>query len=177
MAAGRLSEEKENLHLKQHFSGSLARMKLPSAVTSASYNALNQLAVSGGWQGAIAGGVVGGAVGLVAPWLSSEVGALDGRGMTGMLAATGTISGLGAAGGAAATVAGNAISNASNPACKRKSLTSGMGFGMALGGLALLMSGEAFIVGAGEGAVGAQTANIFGGYNRSCWSGWSGYGS
>lgn len=119
--------------------------------------------VSGGWRGAIAGGVVGGAVGLVAPWLSAEVGALVGGGMGGMFAATGAVSGAGMIGGAVVTLASNGMWNAANPNCKRRNLTNGIGFAMVLGGMAPLMSGEAFIVGAGEGVVGAQVTNIFGG--------------
>ena len=120
--------------------------------------------VSGGWQGAIAGAVVGGAVGFVAPWASEEVGAAAGAGIAGMLAQTGTAVGLGAANGAAATMLGNEISNLSSPPCKQKSLTKGIGFGIALGALAPLMSGEAFVIGAGgETAVGAATVNAFSG--------------
>ena len=117
---------------------------------------------AGGWQGAVAGGVVGGAVGFFAPQLSVAAATFAGEGIAGMLAATGTTVGLGAATGGLATVGGNLLNNATNPACM-KDWNDGLGYGMALGAMAPLMSGEAFAVGAGEAAVGTTATNVFSG--------------
>jgi len=117
---------------------------------------------AGGWRGAVAGGVVGGIVGFFAPQLSVEAGAWAGGGIGGMLAATGTTVATGAFTGAVATVGGNELNNLANPSCKKK-LTDGLAFGVALGAMAPLMSGEAFAAGAGEAAVGGTASNVFSG--------------
>jgi len=111
--------------------------------------------VAGGWQGAVAGAAVGGLVGIVAPWASAEAAAVAGEGIAGMFAATGATVAIGGLSGAAATVAGNAIAGK----CDK---TEGIVFGTALGALAPLMSGEAFIIGAGaDAAVGTGAADFF----------------
>lgn len=117
---------------------------------------------AGGWQGAIAGGVIGGVVGFFAPQFSVAAGAWAGGGIGGMLAATGTTVAAGAFTGAVATVGGNELNNLTNPSCKKK-LSDGLGFGVALGAMAPLMSGEAFAAGAGETAVGGAASNVFSG--------------
>ncbi|HEX7339335.1 MAG TPA: RHS repeat-associated core domain-containing protein, partial [Rhodanobacteraceae bacterium] len=116
---------------------------------------------AGGWQGAIAGGAVGGVVGFFAPQLSAAAGTAVGGGVAGMFAATGTTVGLGALAGGGATVLGNGIHNMASP-CK-KEWDDGLGFGMTLGGMAPLMSGEAFAAGAGEAVIGETTSNVFSG--------------
>ncbi|WP_426700906.1 RHS repeat-associated core domain-containing protein [Rhodanobacter sp. Col0626] len=117
---------------------------------------------AGGWRGAVVGGVVGGAVGFIAPQLSAAAATWAGGGIAGMFAATGTTVGLGAATGGIATVGGNMLNNAANPLCK-KEWNDGLGFGMTLGAMAPLMSGEAFAAGAGEVAVGRTASNVFSG--------------
>jgi RHS repeat-associated protein len=119
--------------------------------------------VSGGWQGAIAGAAVGGAVGAVAPWLSEAAGAAAGGGVAGFFASTGTFIGLGGASGAAATIGGNYLTD--------QPWTNDLGWGIGIGVMAPIASGEAFVVGAAgaagaavETTVGATAGNIFSGY-------------
>ena len=119
---------------------------------------------AGGWQGAVAGAVIGGAVGFFAPQWSAAAATWAGEGIAGMFAATGTTVGLGAASGAASTVAGNLLYDATRPPCKKaKDWDDDIAFGTVLGGLAPLMSGEAFAAGAGEEAVGGTASNVFSG--------------
>ncbi len=111
--------------------------------------------ISGGVPGAIVGGVVGGLTGVVAPWLSAEVATFVGGGASGMFAATATAITIGAGAGAVSTIAGNALAG-------KCDLADGLAFGLALGAMAPLMSGEAFIIGAGgDIAVGSGMANGF----------------
>ncbi|QBG98350.1 hypothetical protein [Xanthomonas oryzae] len=66
--------------------------------------------------------------------------------------------------GAASTVAGNELYNLTRPPCqKEKKWNDDIIYGTTLGAMAPLMSGEAFIAGAGEEAVGATTSNVFSG--------------
>lgn len=117
--------------------------------------------VAGGWQGALAGGVIGGIVGTFAPQAASLVGAAVGEGVAGWLAGTGTYAAIGAGSGVAATLAGNGIANLSG---KCKKWNDGWAYGAAVGGLSVMASGEAFMIGAGgEEAFGAVVANSFGG--------------
>ncbi|WP_155395659.1 hypothetical protein [Xanthomonas albilineans] len=117
---------------------------------------------AGGWQGAVAGGLVGGVVGFVAPQWSAAAADFVGGGIAGMFAGAGATVALGAGAGAGATVMGNGLYNATRSRCeKAKSWNDDILYGTALGAMAPLMSGEAYIVGAGEEAVGATTSNVF----------------
>ncbi|WP_155395658.1 hypothetical protein [Xanthomonas albilineans] len=89
---------------------------------------------AGGWQGAVAGGLVGGVVGFVAPQWSAYAAGLVGEGLAGMFASAGATVAFGAGSGAASTVAGNEIYNLTRSPCqKEKSLSDGISYGMALG--------------------------------------------
>src|SRR5258708_2522502 len=110
-----------------------------------------------GWQGAVYGGLIGGAVEIVAPWLSAQAGALvaGGSATAEMLVTTGTYVAMGAPTGAGATAYINLVSGKDN-------LSEGVAYGTVLGALAPLMSAEAFVVGAGgELAFGTGVANSF----------------
>lgn len=111
---------------------------------------------SGGWKGAIAGAVVGAAVGLVAPEGSAEAGASVGA----MFASTAESVAVSAVGGGAATIASNWVTG--------QPLDQDLGYGVAIGALGPLASGEAFFIGAGGEAVfGSTAANGFGAVTQS----------
>lgn len=123
-----------------------------------------------GWRGAVVGGLVGGAVGFFAPMASrvvatAAVDLLGGGATTTAIAATATNVAIGGGGGAAATLGTNLLYNATS-SCKR-GLSEGMGYGIALGAMAPLMSGEAFLGGAealgGEEVVGTTGKGVFAG--------------
>ena len=110
--------------------------------------------VSGGGWGLVAGAVVGGVVGVAAPYASEAAGAAVGSGVAGMLTVTATNGAMGAIAGAASTMLGNALAH--------KCIGDGVGWGAAIGGLAPMMSAEAFLVGAGgEAAFGTAISNAF----------------
>ena len=120
--------------------------------------------VSGGWQGALVGGAVGGIVGAVAPNFSAAAGSTA----AGILGATASVPVIGGFAGAAGTIATNAFTNATNDPVLDDDvpLSNDLGFGVGIGVLSPLISGEAFVAGAaayaGEAAVGgAAVANGF----------------
>ena len=115
--------------------------------------------VAGGYTGAFFGGVAGAAVGLVNPGWSYAAGEAVAQ-MTGSvwagMAASGAVF---EAQGVGAAMAATAATNAAN----RNSISDDMGWAATIGALAPLISGEAAIVAAGEGAIGTMTGNIISG--------------
>lgn len=106
---------------------------------------------TGGWQGAIVGGVVGGAVGWFAPEGSPELNDSFGA----MLGTTAEHVVFNAAGGGAATIAANILT-------EQPSWHQDWGYGIAVGALAPIASGESFFIGAGGVAeFGPGATNVF----------------
>ena len=115
--------------------------------------------VAGGWEGALYGGLIGGAVGIVAPGLSAAAdtaaATLFGDATIGAVVSTGTFVASGAATGAGSTIYINLVTGKDN-------IFEGVPLGTAVGAFAPLVSGEAFVIGAGaEAAVGVGGANAF----------------
>lgn len=107
---------------------------------------------TGGWKGAVVGGVVGGAIGRVAPDGSPEF--TDSIGA--MFGTTASHVAVNAAGGGAATIFANWATG--NP------WYNDLGYGIAIGGLVPVVSGESFFIGSGGAAeFGPAAANGFAG--------------